>query len=109
MKIGQVLRRERDRMGYTQVEVARIIGVTGYYVSMVERDKREPSLAFLRRFSNDVCGVPVALLMLSMFEHNDLELDLIKKYWTEDDFEGVVRPVERILYNMFAYPTKNKE
>lgn len=109
MKIGQIIRRERNRMGYTQVEIARILGVTGYYISMIERDMREPSLSFLRRLCNDVCGVPVPLLIFSMFEHSDLNSDETNKYWTEDDFYGIIKPVEKILYNMMAYSFKDEK
>jgi transcriptional regulator with XRE-family HTH domain len=57
-----MLRRLRTARGWTQARVARRVGVSVPYLSMLERGVREPSLAVLRRLAR-VLGVPTAALL----------------------------------------------
>jgi transcriptional regulator with XRE-family HTH domain len=52
----------RVSAGLTQQEVARALGVTPNFVSMIERGKREPTLKYLRSFSRLVRVPPAVLL-----------------------------------------------
>lgn len=64
MKIGQTIRILRTARKTSQGNLARQLGVTAGYLSLVEQDKREPSLGFLERVG-DFFEIPVGFLFLS--------------------------------------------
>lgn len=55
--------------GFRQKEVAEALGVSVNYVSMLERGKREPTLAYLHKFARLV-GVPLAIMLWDPKEKN---------------------------------------
>jgi transcriptional regulator with XRE-family HTH domain len=63
MGVGQTIRYLRQSAGLKQSELADRLEVSANYISLVENDRREPSLPFLRRLSEDL-GVPLGLLFL---------------------------------------------
>lgn len=50
--IGSELRAARERAGLTQEQLAQVAGVHRTYVSLLERDKKSPTLDVLLR----ICG-----------------------------------------------------
>lgn len=65
MEIGKTIKVLRVAAGLKQTELARRVGVTPNYLSLVENERREPSLSFLRSVSEEL-DVPVGLLFLSV-------------------------------------------
>jgi transcriptional regulator with XRE-family HTH domain len=63
VELARAIKVMRTASGIKQKDIAREIGVTPNYVSLVEAGKREPSLAFLRQIAKAI-GVPVGLLFL---------------------------------------------
>lgn len=61
--IGKTVKFLRMAKGLTQGEVAQELDVTANYISLVENNKREPSLSFLKNLSN-LLDVPVGLFFL---------------------------------------------
>jgi transcriptional regulator with XRE-family HTH domain len=59
---GDELRRAREKAGLTQEELAERAGVHRTYVSMLERDKKSPTLAVLFRLC-DALGVRPSTLI----------------------------------------------
>lgn len=62
---GLMVRRLRREMGYTQVELARAVGVRQAYISELECGKVDPKLSTALRFCsvfgttiNDLLGLP---------------------------------------------------
>ena len=53
--IGGQVQAARIKRGYSQSELARVLSVDPSFISLIERDKRDPSLATLRRIV-DVLG-----------------------------------------------------
>lgn len=51
MKLGQTLKILRVASGLRQATLAKELEVTPNYLSLVENDRREPSLAFLKKFA----------------------------------------------------------
>ena len=51
-RLGQRLRQRREAAGWTQARLAKAVGVTDAYISMIERGvKRNPSLLVLTRIA----------------------------------------------------------
>jgi transcriptional regulator with XRE-family HTH domain len=50
----QRLRRERERAGLTQVELAQRLGFVSQYVNMIENGKKAPSLETLHRLGSEL-------------------------------------------------------
>ncbi|MCB0358594.1 MAG: helix-turn-helix transcriptional regulator [Bdellovibrionales bacterium] len=53
----------RDTSDLSQKDLAELLGVTSNYISLLENDKREPSVALLREISKYL-RVPFGLLVL---------------------------------------------
>ncbi|MBU1319884.1 MAG: helix-turn-helix transcriptional regulator [candidate division Zixibacteria bacterium] len=56
--IGMTLRTIRNLAGLKQGELAEKVGVSSNYVSLVENERREPSLKFLRKVAAEL-GIPL--------------------------------------------------
>jgi DNA-binding XRE family transcriptional regulator len=54
---GTILKEKRERREITQSELAEMIGVTDVYISLIERDKRTPSIEVIKKL-NSVIGTP---------------------------------------------------
>jgi transcriptional regulator with XRE-family HTH domain len=63
MKIGHTIRILRTARGISQGALAHRLNVTAGYLSLVEQDKREPSLSFLNRVGK-FFDVPVGFLLI---------------------------------------------
>ena len=58
MKIGPVIKKYRQKVGFTQIELARRVAVQSTYLSAVENDKKEPSIGLLKKLSKALCLTP---------------------------------------------------
>jgi transcriptional regulator with XRE-family HTH domain len=63
MGIGRTVRILRNANDLSQKGLAKSLSVTPGYLSLIERNEREPSLDFLNRFSN-YFDIPTGLLLL---------------------------------------------
>lgn len=61
-RIGERIRAAREKKGYTQAEVARVLGYTQTAVSKFERGEREISLVDLRKIAN-LLGQPMSYFL----------------------------------------------
>lgn len=68
--VGKTLKFLRIAKGLKQADLANRLNVSTNYISLVENDKREPSLSLLKELA-DALDIPVGLLFL--------ELDMSKK------------------------------
>jgi transcriptional regulator with XRE-family HTH domain len=62
MQLGDVIRTLRGASGLSQQELARQLEITPSYLSLIERNRREPTITVLRRIA-DGLGTPAALLL----------------------------------------------
>ena len=65
MQVGNTVKFLRLSAGLKQSDLAARLGVSPNYISLVENDKRDPSLSFLRDLSDEF-GVPLGLLFLEI-------------------------------------------
>ena len=63
MSIGKTIKFLRMAKDLKQSELAKRLGVTTNYFSLIENCKREPSLALLKQLSNEL-DIPLSLLFL---------------------------------------------
>lgn len=63
MTLGNAIKLIRTAKGVKQLTLAKELGVSANYVSLIEKDRREPSVGFLRKLAGTL-GVPVGLFFL---------------------------------------------
>lgn len=63
MTLGNSIRLIRTSTGIKQYELAAKLGVSSNYISLIECDKREPSISFLKHLANEL-EVPVGIFFL---------------------------------------------
>ena len=64
MSVGRAVKFARIAAGLKQKELADRLDVSPNYLSLVENDKREPSLTFLRNLASEL-EIPLGLLFLN--------------------------------------------
>ena len=64
----QRLRRERERAGLTQVELAARLGFVSQHVNMIERGKKVASLETLQRIGNEL-GLDITVKTIVSIKH----------------------------------------
>lgn len=65
MTLGRAIKLFRVNSGLKQKELAHELGVSANYLSLVENDKREPSISFLKDLAKTI-NVPVGVLLLDV-------------------------------------------
>jgi transcriptional regulator with XRE-family HTH domain len=65
-EFGNTIRRRREAFGYTQRELAKLVGVKAAHIAYLENAKRQPSLSLLIRLA-DVLHVRPSKLALQAF------------------------------------------
>ena len=68
--MGKTIKFLRIAKGLKQAELAERLKVSTNYISLIENDKREPSLSFLKELAK-ILDIPIGILFL--------ELDMSKK------------------------------
>jgi len=63
MTLGSAIKLIRTARGVKQVELARSMKTSPNYISLVEKDKREPSISFLTRLAREL-SVPVSMFFM---------------------------------------------
>jgi transcriptional regulator with XRE-family HTH domain len=72
MKYGRALRIVRTARGLTKSELAKRLEISASYLSLIEAEKRVPSIGVLEEISS-VLGIPPHLLTLLASEPSDLD------------------------------------
>jgi len=63
MTLGNAIKLIRTACGVKQIELARSMKTSPNYISLVEKDKREPSISFLTRLAQEL-EVPVSMFFM---------------------------------------------
>lgn len=62
MSLGQRIRLRREALKLTQEQLAKTLGLTSQYISIIEQDKRSPSLSALAKLADEL-GVTIDYLV----------------------------------------------
>ena len=71
MNLGEAIKAQRKRLDVTQSELARACAITPSYLSMIEKNKKEPNLATLKRLSDKV-QIPLPVLFFKSLDKQDI-------------------------------------
>lgn len=63
MTLGNAIKVIRTARGAKQVDLAKSMKTSPNYISLVEKDKREPSISFLTRLAKEL-GVPLSMFFM---------------------------------------------
>lgn len=72
MELGLKIKLFRVAAGLKQQEVAKALGVTVNFISMIERGKRQPTVEFLRRFAK-LLKLPASVLLWEPSQSQDAQ------------------------------------
>jgi transcriptional regulator with XRE-family HTH domain len=63
MTLGNAIKLIRTARGLKQVTLAKTMDVSANYLSLIEKDKREPSISFLKKLASEL-SVPVSMFFM---------------------------------------------
>jgi len=72
MNIGEAIKFCRSRRNLTQAELAKRSAMSVSYLSMVEKNRRDPSLRMIEKVAGGL-GIPASLLVLIASDPRELE------------------------------------
>ncbi len=75
IKIGNLLKRTRKSLGYTQEDVAEMLDLASRYISDIERDKTKGSVDTLVKLCNIYHITPTYILQEYLDIHDDFKID----------------------------------
>jgi len=76
VSLGQKIRDKREAFNLTQRELAEVIGITPQHLSLVEQDKKAPSVALLVKLAEKL-GVSIDYLVSGKATQGEIVLDPI--------------------------------
>ena len=71
MDIGNAIKFVRIRLGLSQVEMAKIAGISVSYLSLLERNKRNPKMSKLQAIAKGM-GIPFTILIFLAFDREEI-------------------------------------
>lgn len=71
MQLGNIIKKCRKLRGLTQSQVSVTADISESYLSLIEKNKREPSLTALEAIA-DALQIPVSILIFLSSEKNDI-------------------------------------
>jgi len=96
--IGKTIKFLRITKNLKQSDLAELLKVSSNYISLIENDKREPSLSFIKELAKQL-DIPVGLLFL--------ELDMSKKDVSSQERDLLMKMRDLILQIEMLKPQKN--
>lgn len=98
IKIGDLLRRTRKSLGYTQEEVAEMLDLASRYISDIERDKTKGSVDTLVKLCNIYHITPTYVLQeyLELTDDYKIDPDIIGFYNLSNRDKQVVTELIRL-------------
>ncbi len=71
MQIGKAIKNLRQKKGLKQNEFAEKCNLSQSYLSLIEKDKKEPTLSVLKQIAS-VLNVPLPILVFMAIEQDDI-------------------------------------
>ena len=54
MGLGERIKSRREELGFTQLQISQVLGVTPQHISVIEKNKRAPSLDSLAKLAQEL-------------------------------------------------------
>lgn len=99
MNIGDAIKYRRKSLALSQEELAKISGISQSYLSLIEKNKKEPNLAKLKVIS-DSLDIPLAFLLVKSLDENDLN----KPH--QDVFNGIKASLNALIDSILGDENK---
>ena len=99
MKIGSIIKAERKKRGLSQNQLAARCSITVTYLSLIENDKKEPTVSLLRTIAENL-NLPLPILIFMSLDDEDIPE-------SKKEFFNIVKPsIDAVLQNLIedAYP-----
>lgn len=99
MKIGSIIKTERKKKGLSQKQLANHCSITVTYLSLIENDKKEPTVSLLRTLAENL-NLPLPILLFMSLDDEDIPE-------SKKEFFNIVKPsIDSMLQNLIedAYP-----
>ena len=98
IRIGELLRRTRKSLGYTQEEVAEMLDLASRYISDIERDKTKGSVDTLVKLCNIYHITPTYVLQdyLELTEDYKIDPNIIGFYELSEHDKQVITELNNI-------------
>lgn len=99
MKIGSIIKAERKKRRLSQNQLAARCGITVTYLSLIENDKKEPTVSLLRTIAENL-NLPLPILLFMSLDDEDIPE-------SKKEFFNIVKPsIDSMLQNLIedAYP-----
>lgn len=99
MKIGSIIKTERKKKGLIQNQLATQCNITTTYLSLIENDKKEPTISLLRTIAENL-NLPLPILLFMSLDNEDIPE-------SKKEFFNIVKPsIDSMLQNLIedAYP-----
>jgi transcriptional regulator with XRE-family HTH domain len=98
MSVGRSIKFARVAAGITQKDLADRLDVTPNYLSLVENNKREPSISFLRNLAHEI-ALPLGLLFLNA------ETDLVE---VSPEERALLLRIQDLIYQIHQIRLENE-
>ena len=96
MNIGNAIRTIRKKYGMTQNQFAGHIGITQTHLSLLEKNKRNPSIDVLERMSQQVF-IPLPILLWFSVDEKDV------KEGMDESFRIMKPSIDELIYSFFLH------
>jgi transcriptional regulator with XRE-family HTH domain len=82
MEVGRVLHKWRKHRGLTQAELSERTGLSQVFISLIESDKKNPSIETLEQLCRCL-DVPVAVVVFQASTEDDIDTDARRAIFKE--------------------------
>lgn len=93
MKIGNIIKVARKKIGLSQGQLADRCSITVTYLSLIENDKKEPTISLLRTIAENL-KLPLPILLFLSLDDEDIPE-------SKKEFFNIVKPsIDSMLQNL---------
>ena len=71
MDLGEAIKTRRKKLGLSQGDLAKLCQITQPYLSMIEKNKKEPNLSTIKILSEKL-DIPLPVLFFTSLEESDI-------------------------------------
>jgi XRE family transcriptional regulator, regulator of sulfur utilization len=93
MNYSEIFKIARKKKGLSQIEMAKLLGVSNVHLCLIEIGKRNPSNGLLDRLSYEM-DIPLKVMMWFSVEETDIKFD------KREIFKSIKPAVDKLILNL---------